>query len=357
MSFSLTSRATFEATYRQYPIDNEAPIKLRLSTSKSYCKLNDIENENFKKILWKVGATFEKNLKIFFHVLHTFKPIEAADNKDNGSLDNSTEEDPATQVKDIFPFIETALSEQTNGNAALSLKDVTRLTLRKEAFWIENSENAAQEHDVCIEISDAAQEALEKAGLVFKKLVHFSLASHAPFQAAIRQYLINPNAPIKLRLSTSKSYCNLDTIKNDHFKKILLKVGIPFEKNLCNFSNVNHRFTPIEAVEDLGNSTEENPATHQIQDVFPFIETALSEQTNGNAALGLEDITSLTVGKAIDRGFLMGTARVYDISVNISDAAQEAFEKAGLLAFKQFATYSPKPNSVAFILGIGQKTW
>lgn len=187
----------------------------------------------------------------------------------------------------------------------------------------------------------------------------FALTSHMTLQAAIRQYYIDSDAPVRLGLYGDQSYCNLMVIHDPKLKEILAKVGTAFEKaNGNTFFNVQHKFTPTEATDSKssGACDDQIDEDHgkQVQDIFVFVKADMAKQTGGKLALELTEVTRLVVKKGEDRSFMMEPHRAYELEVGISDKALIAAEKSGLV-FRKYG--GPQPtNEPAYILGVGQSS-
>jgi hypothetical protein len=169
MGFALTSHMTLQAAIGQYFVDCDAPVGLTLHGPNSYCYLKGIQSSQLKAILSKVGDVFEKNKgNTFFNVCHTFTPVEATESKSSGNDDDQIDKNHTTEVRDIFAFVKTAVSEQTSDQLTLDLADVNRLVVQKavdRSFLM----GPHQAYELEVTIPEKTVEAAEKSGLIFRK--------------------------------------------------------------------------------------------------------------------------------------------------------------------------------------------
>jgi hypothetical protein len=185
----------------------------------------------------------------------------------------------------------------------------------------------------------------------------FALRSHMTLQAAISQYPIDCDAPVGLTLYGQNSYCYLKGIESSQLKAILSKVGDVFERDEGNtFFNVSHTFAPVKPTESKSSGNEDDQidknCTTAVRDIFPFVKTAVSDQTNGQLTLDLTDANKLVVGKAVDRSVLMRPRQAYELGVTIPEKTVEAAEKSGLI-FREYG-FPQSSGKLVYALGVGQ---
>jgi hypothetical protein len=121
--------------------------------------------------------------------------------------------------------------------------------------------------------------------------------------------------------------------------------------------NVCHTFTPVKATDSksCGNDDDQIDKNHntELRDIFAFIKTAVSEQTNDQLTLDLTDVNRLVVEKAVDRSFLMGPHQAYELKISIMEKTVEAAEKSGLI-FQKYGPSQPSDKPV-YALHVGQR--
>lgn len=161
----------------------------------------------------------------------------------------------------------------------------------------------------------------------------FALTSHMGLKSALRQYYIDTDAPVTLSLHGSESYCNLEGIQNSELKETLSKVGDLFEsREDVSFYKVTHTFTPVEVSESKSSgSREDQNYVSEVQDIFAFVKTAVSRQTDHKLMLDLTDLDRLVVEKVVGRRFFWEPHRMYQLQIMISEETVDAAKKLGLV--------------------------
>lgn len=158
MSFKLTSDVYDEAMKSKYEIDPNSAVMLCIGGSRITCTLKSINDDKFKAILAQVGIDFEKNsLNKFFIFFHTFERVESGGMSEINDL-----------VKTILPFVNAAISKQTNDQLNLSLQDLSYLVIKTAEDRKYNPSRRAYELQVTV--TEEMVEKAKKAGLVFREL-------------------------------------------------------------------------------------------------------------------------------------------------------------------------------------------
>jgi hypothetical protein len=176
----------------------------------------------------------------------------------------------------------------------------------------------------------------------------FALQSHRQMGAACSQYYISDSAPVSLTLFSDQSYCDLNPIRNQSIKDSLINVGADFEKiKSMTFNNFVHTFNR-ENLQEIQINND-----NLVNEILPFVNTAIEDQTNEKLTLKLDDLLQLQVRKAVDFSWMI-PRRAYELSVTVPEKILKTAEQSGL-SCRKFGSYTPPPEGYISVMpGVGQ---
>nr|QBK92788.1 MAG: hypothetical protein LCPAC401_04260 [Pithovirus LCPAC401] len=182
--------------------------------------------------------------------------------------------------------------------------------------------------------------------------VFVTLDSHCGMRAACTQYSINNNALVKITLYGSEHYCCLKSVDSPDLKNIAKRVGEKFDDDIrSEFFNVTHTLKPYTSKQET-NSSEENK---EFFEIFSIMRVAFQMETN--MKLTLNDVSKITVSKAIDRNtnrlIRKEPLRVYELGLTLSKDAESRLKVKESANFRKFENQTPK-GYIVYAMGVGQ---